>query len=274
MQQRVLSVVAPDAQEIIVEDVTVLMPIESTIATIDVDGRGHTVDRSCFIVAPSGARLRATASSAVASVAVLTFSPEARTRMVATHREVGVDPLLVETWFAAAALLPRTVWIHELVHRYLFERRVIEAHESEASRFLETEILKEVYFLFRDRDEGAGRASIQHGHGRAVARVLEYMHAHLTDWRSIEALAKLAGTSQRSLTRAFRKELGTTPAAYWRDRKLDAALDLLRGGVYSVAEVAERIGYDNPSAFGDAFRRRFGRSPSAFKPHGPVRGAP
>ena len=269
---RVFGVVAPDTQNWEATAPTLLMPVESTIALVDVDDARHTVDRSCFVFAPAGARVRGGSTASVASVAALSFSPGAQARMVSTHAGVGVNAEQLAHWLAATAVLPRTVWIHELVHRYLFERRALDAHDSEASRFLETEILKEVYFMFRDRDEGADRASIQHEHGRAVTRVLDYVHAHLTEWRSIKALAKLAGTSERSLLRAFRKELGTTPAAYWRERKLDAALDLLRGGAYGVAEVSEKIGYENPSAFGDAFRRRFGRSPSSFKPDAPVRG--
>jgi AraC-like DNA-binding protein len=41
-----------------------------------------------------------------------------------------------------------------------------------------------------------------------------------------------------------------------------------------IAEIAEMVGYDNPTAFGDAFRRRFGRPPSMFKPTGRIKPSP
>ncbi|MGH1342975.1 MAG: helix-turn-helix domain-containing protein [Nannocystales bacterium] len=274
VELRVLGAVAPDTVRLEATQLTVLMPTESTIAVIGVDERLYTIDRSCFVIAPPGASILVRASASVASVAALTFSPAARARMLTTHGAIGVDAQRLEAWVAECSVLPRTVWVHELAHRYRFERDALEAHGSEAARFLETELLKEIYFLFRDRDEGSDRASILRAHSKPVAAVIEYVHTHVTHALPVKTLAKLAGTSERSLLRAFRKELGSTPAAYWRDRKLDAALDLLRGGAYTVAEVAERIGYDNTSAFSDAFRRRFGRPPSSFKPARPVRPPP
>ena len=77
-----------------------------------------------------------------------------------------------------------------------------------------------------------------------------------------------------TLLRGFRRELGCTPAAYWRDRRLDEALVLLRSGRHQVAEVAATVGYDNPTSFGWAFRRRFKRAPSTFVPKRPLRPAP
>ena len=135
-------------------------------------------------------------------------------------------------------------------------------------------LLTRVYFLFRDRDEGADRATIQQKHSPQVARVLSFIEDHVFEWRTVKQLAKHAGTSESSLLRAFHREVGASPAAYWRVRKLDVALDLLRAGTYSVTEVAERVGYNNPTAFSDAFRRRFGRAPSSFKPRASIRAAP
>jgi hypothetical protein len=159
--------------------------------------------------------------------------------------------------------------VHELVHRYVFERHALELHQSEAARFLEVELVKELYFLFRDRDEGAERASMQQRFSTAVARAVAHVEAHLLEPVSVAALRRAAGTSESALLRAFRREVGLTPATYWRHRKLDATLDLLRSGQHTVAEVAERAGYENPTAFSDAFARRFGRPPSAFKPSQP-----
>lgn len=270
----VFGALAPGAVVVAVVEPMLLMPVESAVAEIAVDGHRHTIDRASTVFAASGASIRIEPSTASVSVSALSFSKKAIDHMVATHRDVGVEASLLEAWFSASAVLPRTVWVHELMHRYVFERNALENHDSDAARFLETELLKEVYFLFRDRDAGADRASIQQAHGTAVAAVIRFVHDNLTRWCTVKELARVAGTSERSLLRAFRKEVGTTPAAYWRQRKLEAALDLLRSGAHTVAEVAEGVGYDNPSAFGEAFRRHYGRPPSAFKPSGPTRAGP
>ena len=46
-----------------------------------------------------------------------------------------------------------TRWVDELVHRYVFERAQCEKHQSSAAIFLETELLKELFFLAREHDD-------------------------------------------------------------------------------------------------------------------------
>ena len=75
------------------------------------------------------------------------------------------------------------------------------------------------------------------------------------------ALARLAGTSQRTLHRLFQRETGCGPGE-WRTRmRMRAALDLLAAGT-PVGTVARRVGYRTPSAFVAAFRRVLGTTPA------------
>lgn len=253
---------------------SLVMPIESAVAALMIDDEAHTLDRSLFAVLPAGTRAVVKPSAAVTSVAVLELGDDVMERLVAAHHKLGVDSERLARWLTSVSVLPRTVWVHEIVHRYVFERHALDEHESDAARFLEVEIVKELYFLFRDRDEGADRATIQQKHSPAVETVVAFIDEHLFERRSVKQLAKVAGVSESALLRAFRREVGITPAAYWRRRKLDGALDLLRGGRHTVAEIAELVGYENPTAFGDAFRRRFGRPPSTFKPTRAIKPAP
>lgn len=79
-----------------------------------------------------------------------------------------------------------------------------------------------------------------------------------------EHWARRLATSERAFTRRFRRELGTSPAA-WRARaRLIAAVPLLRE--HSVTGTATRLGYSSPAAFTAAFTRTFGHPPSAFTP--------
>ncbi|OAT66913.1 AraC family transcriptional regulator [Mycobacteroides immunogenum] len=74
--------------------------------------------------------------------------------------------------------------------------------------------------------------------------------------------AQQLNTSERSLTRRFRDEVGMSPAA-WRVRaRLLAAVPLLRH--HSVTQVAARLGYATPAAFSYAFGRAFGIAPSTI----------
>lgn len=235
---------------------TIVFTIESAIARA---GK-QTLDRSNVYVAASGA----ITVEGTSRVGAFVFGP-VLDEVERTYAELGFDRKKLDRWLRAPSLLPRTVWLHEILHRYVFERHALGKHGNLATEFLEIEIAKEVFYLFRDRESGDERASIVRTYSAQVQRALDHIEAHLAEDVSVAVLARIAAASESTLLRMFNSELGCSPAAYWRNRKLDEALLWLRGG-RSVAEVATRAGYENPTAFGYAFRRRFGRPPSTFRP--------
>jgi transcriptional regulator GlxA family with amidase domain len=79
------------------------------------------------------------------------------------------------------------------------------------------------------------------------------------DPRSLAVLARAAGASLRTLERCFIRETGV---GAWRRRvRLFHALRLLEAG-HQVTQVAHDVGYATVSAFSQAFRAQFGRSPT------------
>lgn len=252
---------------------TLVVGIEAAIADVEVRKAQFTIDRSSCLVVPARARVVVSSLSA-SRVATIGFEAPTFDAVERTYQRLGFERDRFDDWLATAALLPRTVWVHEIVHRFVFERWALGEADNQATRFLEVEILKEIYFLFRDRDAGAERSTIVQKRSAVLERAVAYIEAHVLEPSDVAALARAAGASERTLLRTFRRELSTTPAAYWRTRKLDEALVLLRAGRDSVAEVAAKVGYENPTAFGHAFRLRFNRPPSAFRPRADVRPAP
>lgn len=265
----VLGLVADEPVEIVVGAPALAVTIESSVARAN----GVTLDRSGLLVVPARGALRLEAAASVSRVAVLTFHGPVFDALERDYAQLGFERRRFVRWLRTPTLLPRTVWLHELVHRYVFERHALGASDNLATRFLEIEIGKEIYYLFRDRETGAERATIVRTYSPAVDRALAHIEAHLFEECSVAALARRAGASASTLLRAFRAEVGCSPGAYWRNRKLDEALIALRAG-RAVSDVATRVGYENPTAFGFAFRKRFGRPPSAFRPKGRVRLAP
>lgn len=255
---------------------TLFVTLEASVVHLSVSGRMIALDRTACVLVPAQARVevRGSASSPSSRVAVLGFTDSLFARAARTYDRLGFDAARLAHWLTRLEVLPRTVWIHEIVHRYVFERHALGEHDNETTRFLETEITKEIYFLFRDRNAGFDRATPTQSHGTVVARAVATIEAHLFEPLGVAELASRAGASESTLLRAFRRELGCTPAEYWRTRRLDEALVLLRTGGMPVAEVAASVGYENSTAFGYAFKGRFGRPPSAFLPRRPLRRAP
>ncbi|MHA6620765.1 AraC family transcriptional regulator [Pseudonocardia sp. DLS-67] len=92
-------------------------------------------------------------------------------------------------------------------------------------------------------------------------RVADALLADPADDRGIESLARVAGTSPRTLHRLFHDATGYG-LREWRTRaRIRAALRLLATGV-AVGVVATRVGYRTPSAFVAAFRRVLGTTPA------------
>jgi AraC-like DNA-binding protein len=254
---------------------SLVVALEGSSVDVAAGAQRIVLDRTGCLVLPHRARATLRGAAAASNrVAVLGFAEPLFGAVVRHYKKLGLDRTRLEKWLGRTELLARTVWIHEIVHRYVFERVALDEHDNLSTRFLEIEILKEIYFLFRDRERGEERESAGHKYSPAVERAIGWIEAHLFEPCGVAALAARVGASESTLLRSFRRELGCRPGEYWRTRRLDEALVLVRAGRYSVAEVATRVGYDNPTSFAHAFRQRFGRPPSAFQPRRPTRRSP
>jgi AraC-like DNA-binding protein len=81
--------------------------------------------------------------------------------------------------------------------------------------------------------------------------------------RSLPALCAGAGASVRTVQRAFRREVGLSFEQWRRQVRLMKGVELLVAG-RSVKEVAYLVGYRQPSAFVEMFRRTMGIAPKAW----------
>jgi len=83
---------------------------------------------------------------------------------------------------------------------------------------------------------------------------------------ALRELARQCGTNERKLKEGFKARFGTTVFGFVRQQRMNRAHELLAKRTRSVTEVAQLVGYANPSKFAAAFRREFGVSPSAVAP--------
>jgi AraC family transcriptional regulator of arabinose operon len=97
-------------------------------------------------------------------------------------------------------------------------------------------------------------------------RALAVAHALIANQEhnpSLNSLCSSAGASVRTIERVFRSEVGTDFATWRRQARLMKAVELLAGGS-SVKQAAFAIGYRQPSAFVEMFRRTFAATPKAW----------
>jgi transcriptional regulator GlxA family with amidase domain len=98
----------------------------------------------------------------------------------------------------------------------------------------------------------------------ALGAVLQMLEAHPGDPRSLPELAQAAHTTERTLMRRARRDLGMS-FAEWRQRlRVVKAMALLEAG-QTVESIALDLGYGSASAFITMFKRLVGATPDEFR---------
>lgn len=97
----------------------------------------------------------------------------------------------------------------------------------------------------------------------AIQHCLSYMEEHLDEDLSVAEIAAHLGYSLYYFCRMFKSIMGQSPGAWLRQRRLSQAAERLLQG-QNITQTALDSGYDTPSGFNKAFRRRFGLTPSKF----------
>ena len=242
-----------------------VFPLESSIIELVMGGAARRLDRASFALVPARAPYAMSAESTVVSVVVLLVGTEEH-RAAKREYEPDFVPAVFDAIVSRPRVLARTRWVDEIVQRYLFERTVCERHDSQAARFLETEITKELFFLGKEQLEEKARASVVEEERDLVRKARAWLESRLFEPLRMAELARHCHASESTLLRAFRQGVGVPPTVYVRNRRLEEALLLLESGRYNVSEVATRVGYGSVSAFTVALGRRFLSSPSEVLP--------
>jgi transcriptional regulator GlxA family with amidase domain len=92
-----------------------------------------------------------------------------------------------------------------------------------------------------------------------------WIAGHLDGDLSVTTLAERAIMSERSFSRAFRREVGQTPAAYVETLRIEHARALLESGSPSLEAVAQSAGFASTEILRRAFHRRVGVSPADYR---------
>ena len=243
-----------------------IFALDNTVLTLRAGTLNQRVDRSTFVSLPASLTHELEPSIAgAATVATLVLHASARAAAARDYAP-DVESRRLEEVLSAMRVLPRTRWVDELVNRYVFERSGCSRRNSRAARFLEAELIKEVFFLGREQLDHLSRSSVVFEGDALVARARGWLEAHLFEPFHIDALVRHCHASESTVLRAFRRSVGVPPLAYLRQRRLEEAKQLIESGRYSVTEVATRTGYTNASAFAAAFRGQFGVTPRAARP--------
>lgn len=101
--------------------------------------------------------------------------------------------------------------------------------------------------------------------GASLEPLLRWMEHHLHRPLTLQALARKAAMSERTLSRRFREQTGTTPLQWLLRARVRRAQHLLETTGQSVEAVAEAVGFGSPTTFREHFQRFVTTSPLAYR---------
>jgi transcriptional regulator GlxA family with amidase domain len=103
------------------------------------------------------------------------------------------------------------------------------------------------------------------GRSGRFATLLAWARANLGEALTVEQLAERAAMSPRNFSRAFLREMGTTPAKAIEQLRVAAARDAVEAGSSSLEEIARQIGLKDAGRMRRAFLRVLGQSPQLLR---------
>ncbi|MDQ3632359.1 MAG: DJ-1/PfpI family protein [Actinomycetota bacterium] len=124
-----------------------------------------------------------------------------------------------------------------------------------------------VVFLKRPggQSQFSGALAAQQAAVPALRELQTWIAGNLAEDLSVAVLATRANLSERSFARAFRREVGQTPAAYVEALRIERAQTLLQDGASSLEAVARASGFASAEVLRRAFHRHVGVGPAAYR---------
>lgn len=98
-----------------------------------------------------------------------------------------------------------------------------------------------------------------------LARVIDYIEAHIDTPLELADLAALCDLSVTCFSRQFRLATGLPPYRYVLQRRCERARDLLEQKSLPIAEIAHQCGFCNQEHLTRHFRRHSGVTPGAYR---------
>ncbi len=118
---------------------------------------------------------------------------------------------------------------------------------------------------FLSRCYGIGRLPPGQRPLMRLGGVLSHMENHFDEAMTLKDMAAMAGMSESTFARCFRKVVGRSPTEHLIRLRMDHAKRLLCSPELNITEVAIACGFNDSNYFSRSFRANLGRSPREYR---------
>ena len=153
----------------------------------------------------------------------------------------------------------------QLVYSELYKNIISEIQQKKTGyELIINAYLKQLFVLISRSKEIAtdnNKSYIQN----EINLALEYFNENYRNEISIDNYASSRGMSISWFIRSFKESTGTTPLQYLLSQRIVNSQILLESTDYSIAEISNLVGYDNPLYFSRLFSKQNGMSPREYR---------
>ena len=150
---------------------------------------------------------------------------------------------------------------------YQFASRIVELQPLPSTiiraEALALGIIAETLDVTDSMHEAPGNFALRKSDIKALECAKRLLEQEYHNPITLDSVARKVGINRKKLNDGFQLLNGVTFGEFLLRSRMKAASDLLKQG-HMTADIAERIGYSNRSAFSGAFKRHFGCSPRDY----------
>lgn len=100
---------------------------------------------------------------------------------------------------------------------------------------------------------------------RSVKAIRSYLVENIKEHITLEQLSKKFDIPLTSMKNCFKGVYGTSIHAYIKQYRIQSAAYMLQTTTDSITDIANNLGYENPSKFAGIFKRQMGVTPSVYR---------
>lgn len=134
-----------------------------------------------------------------------------------------------------------------------------DAIANEVARHFTHELKRSYESLLLSEDQSSTH------HDETIIKVQEWIQDNYTKPIQVADVARRFQLSVRSLNRRFKQATNTTPLQYLQDLRISQAKDLLKQSNLVIAEVADKVGYQDASYFTGLFKKLNAITPNEYR---------
>ena len=95
--------------------------------------------------------------------------------------------------------------------------------------------------------------------------IKEYLDEHFSENITLDTLSEKSGMNKYYLVHSFTKQYLRSPISYLNEKRIDESKKLLENTDYSIAKIAQLIGFSSQSYFSQAFKKKTLMTPNEYR---------